>query len=102
MLKKVSFAFAILGIGVLLGMLALPAKEFGSIDDLRENEKVFVEGKVENEKDFGDFKILKVNGTEIYCSCKDSYLGEEVYVEGYVDEFDGKKQIRVLKIREFG
>ena len=100
MLKKISFAIAILGIGVLLGMLALPAKELKALNETFENEKVFLEGKVESERDFGDFKILNINGVDVYCSCSESYLGKEVYAEGFVDEFDGKKQVRVLKIRE--
>jgi hypothetical protein len=100
MLKKVSFAVTILGIGILLGMLVLPAREMEDLQSARDNEKVFLEGKVEGEKDFGDFRILKIKGIDIYCSCSESYLGKDVYVEGFVEEFNGKRQIRVLRIVE--
>jgi len=102
MLRKLSFIIAILGIGVLLGLLLSPAEEIESLEELEINERVVFSGKVESEKDFGGFKIWKIRGFEmdVVCDCEESYLNEEIEIEGIVDEFNGKKQVRVLVIEK--
>lgn len=105
MLRKYAFIVAILGIAVLLGLLILSPKELDSSDELDSmeiNEKVVLEGKVESERDFGDFRILSVNSIEIVCECGDeeSYLDKKVKIIGLVEEFNEKKQVRVLRIIE--
>ncbi len=100
MLKKISFAIAILGIGFLLGMLVWPAEELGDISGTLANEKVFLEGEVDSERGYVEFRILKIKGIDVYCECDGNYLGKEVYVEGYVSEFDEKKRLNVLRIVE--
>ena len=106
MLKKLAFIIAILGIAVLLGMLILPAGELKNLEEMEFNDKVIFEGKVESERDFGDFKIWKLStitsGAEmdfdVVCNCEESYLGRKVKIVGLVSEFNGEKQIRVLRI----
>ena len=105
MLRKYAFIIAILGIAVLLGLLMLSPKELYSLDELDSmeiNEKVVLEGKVESERDFGDFKVLSVRGIEIVCECggenDESYLGKEVKIIGLVRKFNDNKQVRVLRI----
>ena len=104
MLRKISFILASLGIAFLLALLIIPGEELGDrdIDNMMVNEKVFLEGKVESERDFGNFKIWKINGKdfEVVCDCEESYLNKEVQIIGLVDEFNEEKQVRVLEITE--
>jgi len=107
MLRKYAFIVSILGIAVLLGLLILSPRELGSLEELDNieiNEKVVLEGKVESERDFGDFKVLSIRGIEIVCECggedDGSYLNKEVKIIGLVEEFRDKRQVRVLRIVE--
>jgi len=102
-MKKYAFIIAILGIAILLGLLALGPKEIGSSDDFEAmeiNEKIIFKGMVIDEKDFVDFRILKLQGKdfEVICDCVESYIDKEVEIVGVVDEFNGKRQVRVLRI----
>jgi len=102
MLKKISFIIAISGIAVLLGLILLSPKPAGLLDDINDmeiNEKVMLQGIVDSERDFGDFRIWNIEGIEVVCDCKESYLGKEVEIVGLVEEFNEKKQVRVLEIK---
>ena len=60
-------------------------------------------GKVDSERDFDGFKIMNVSGIEVVCNCgKKIYFGEEVEVIGLVEEYEWKKQVRVLEISTLG
>ena len=98
MLKKISFILSLVGIAFLIGLFLSSPIELDDIDELEINEKVVLTGEVENERDFGDFKIWSVEGVTAVCNCKESYLGEEVRVVGIVDVYGGEKQVRVLEI----
>ena len=109
MLRKYAFIVAILGIAFLLGLLILSPKELGSLDELDSmeiNEKVMLKGKVGSERDFGDFRIWKLSviegdteiDFEVICDCKESYLGREIEIVGLVSEFNGERQVRVLRV----
>lgn len=102
MLKKVSFIIAIIGISLLVVSLVFPAVKVEDLSGSEINSKVKFSGVVSDERDFGDFKIFKLEGNdfEVVCDgCGDiSYLDQNVRVEGIVDEFRGERQVRVLKI----
>lgn len=116
MLRKYAFIVAILGIAFLLGLLILPAKkiveersglvEINNLEELEINDKVIFSGKVGSESDFGDFKIWKLSAItsgaemdfDVVCDCRESYLGREVEIVGLVSEFNGERQVRVLRI----
>lgn len=98
-MRKLSFVLTILGISILLVMLNFSGKKVESLEGLELNEKVIVSGEILKERDFGDFKIFNMGEIEVYCNCKESYLGKEVLIEGLVAEFDGEKQVKVLKIK---
>ncbi len=74
-------------------------ESFEDMEDLEINSKVILEGFVEEEKNFGTFKILKINGIDVVCNCLGSYLEKEIVVEGVVSEYRGKKQIKVLSVK---
>ena len=99
MLKKLSFSVAVLGIGLLLFLLGAPAEEFsGSFEEHEENKKIFLEGKVDSERDFREYKSFTIDGVEVICDCREELLGKRIRVEGIVEEYEGKRQIRVLEI----
>ena len=99
-LRKASFIIAISGMAVLLSFLLLPAKELGDLNGELINEKVVFSGKVESEREFGAFSILKINGINVLCDSGKKYLSKEVLIVGKVEEYNGKKQVRALYISE--
>ena len=103
LLKKISFIAAVTGIGVLLLLMAWPSyMNINEIDihELEVNTKVDVIGNVKSERDLGDFKILRLENKDfdIICDCEESYLDKDVEVFGKIEEYEGKKQVRVLSI----
>ena len=102
-LRSGSFVVAVLGVSILVVLLIFPGGEFRDLESLRDNEKVVFSGRVEGERISGNFKILRLVGKDfdVVCSCEGSgsFLGDEVEIEGLVDEFREEKQVRVLKIK---
>jgi len=97
-LKKMSFVLTMVGIVVLLILLTFPAEILRNIDEGDLKEKVYFEGEVSNERSIGESKLINIDGIEVICDCRESYLGKEVRIEGLVDSYNGKRQIRALKI----
>lgn len=103
-MRRHAFIVAVFGILILLVLLfELPAKEIFSVKDLGDlkvNQKVVLRGVVEGERVFGDFKVLKVKGVEVTCDCPANfkYLDENVEIFGIIGEYNGRKQVKVLKI----
>ena len=106
-MKRIALLIAVMGLFVLgLLMLNLKAVEVGNEDDLKKlevNTKVIVEGRVAEERVlYLGTKLLIINDLEVICECSESFKGRRIRVEGLVDEFNGKRQVRVLKIEVFG
>ncbi|MCH7567849.1 MAG: hypothetical protein IIA87_00335 [Nanoarchaeota archaeon] len=102
-MRRISFIIVILGIFVLLVLLIFPPieiEEIESLDEIEVNEKISLSGEVIDERIFEDFKILKIGEIEVVCNCPigESYLGKNVSVIGLVEEFNERKQIRVLRL----
>ena len=103
-MKKIAFVVFIVGICVLAVFLNLPPRTVVSEKDLNEleiNEKIYVSGRVVEEKIIsGNKKILYLEkGIEIVCECDGGFNDREVVVVGIVSEFDGKKQVEALEIK---
>ena len=100
-IKKLALLISIFGTFFLLFSLNSEPKTIDSLESLEDfeiNEKVSISGVVLDERVYGDFKIIKISGIEIICSCKGSYLNEKVEVIGVITEFNNKRQITALKI----
>jgi hypothetical protein len=101
-MRRYAFIIAILGISIMVVFFTMSPIEIFSIGDLEIlelNEKVILNGVIEDLRDFGDFKILIVNGIDVVCTCEEVIeIGDEIEVVGFVDEFEGERQIRVLEI----
>lgn len=92
-----------LGLGTLSIIIFKSPVEIDSaetLDSFEINTKVELDGKVERERVFEDFKVLVVEGIEIICDCEEYYLGKQIKIIGLIDEYNGKKQIKALTIEE--
>ncbi len=106
-MKEVALLIAIVGMLVLgLLMLNLRAVEVGDAEDLRGlevNTKVIIEGRVAEERVlYLGTKLLMIDDLEVICECPEDFKGKMVKVEGLVDEFNGKRQVKALRIEVFG
>ena len=105
-MRRISFAFTFLGILLLIFLLISgKSHKVGNYEELQElesNSKVFISGRVISERAiFGTDRVLSLdNEVELICSCHDSFKDKEINVEGIVSEYNGVKQIRVLRIME--
>tara|TARA_Y100000310_G_C20650710_1_gene799270 strand:- start:62 stop:370 length:309 start_codon:yes stop_codon:yes gene_type:complete len=99
MIRGVSFIMVILGLVFLLVLFVSEAKVIEDIRNLEINTKVVLEGVVDGERLLGNFNILNINGIDVVCECRESYKGSEIIVEGVIEEYDNKKQVRVLEIK---
>jgi hypothetical protein len=83
-------------------MIFIHAKDIASpsdIENLTDNYKVSVIGKVIKETRFGSSTLLTLdNNLEVLCHCKKSYKNRPVRIEGRIDSFTGKKRIIASKI----
>ena len=103
-MRRLSFIFTILGVLILLFLLGFGKQtEINNPEELERlelNSRVFISGKTVSEKIiFGADKILVLDsGIELVCSCSGNFKDKKVEAEGIVSEYNGVKQIRVLKI----
>jgi len=103
-MRRISFIFAILGIFLLIVFLFfIPNKELKNVKDLNKtinNEKVILSGVVQNEKTSNKFRLFNINKINVICSGCKSYSGKFVKIKGVIDDYEGKKEVRVLEIQE--
>ena len=99
MMKEVALCLSIVGIFILLFLLSSEPVEIKSLNETLINQKVIIEGIVEKERTAGELNIMQISDIEVVCSCKESYLGKSVSLVGVVSEFNGKRQVKVLRIR---
>jgi hypothetical protein len=102
-MKKLSFGIALAGIFILgLLMFKLKVVEVNSFDDLEEleiNTKVELEGRVIEERAlYEGTKMFIIGDIEVICECLESFKGKEIRITGMIEEFNGKKQVRALRI----
>ena len=99
-MRRLSFVIAIAGLFVLSLFFSFEGKEVDSLGNLEINEKVIVKGKVVEERNiyFGTKLFILDNGIEIVCECSESFLDRDVRIEGLAEEYEGRKQIRALKV----
>lgn len=108
MLGKTSFIIAVSGVSILLGLLIWPnyepVRSPEELEDLEINNRVFIEGHVERERVIGEsFRILGIvregfEAVSVVCECGESYMDDGVEVRGIIEEYEGRKQVRVLEI----
>lgn len=102
-MKKLAFAITIAGIFILL--IFLNFKSPVNIDNsselslLTENTKVKTTGKVVSEKQYGDFKILKLdNNIEITCQPCPKALNRTFTIIGTSTSYLNRTQITALTL----
>lgn len=101
-MRRWAFVIAILGLFVLVLVFGFNRIEVSSLDELlllEINQRVFLTGNIVSERVIysGTWLLVLDSGIEMVCSCTRSFFGQ-VDVEGVVSEYNGKKQVEVLKI----
>jgi len=99
-MRRWAFIIVVLGMFFLGFMLVQEGKVVSSLEELEDlevNQKVVIEGEIiESRLLYGNTRLLKLDsGIELICEC--SFSGS-VKVDGIVSEYEGKKQVEVLKI----
>jgi len=103
-MRRWAFAAAMIGLFVLFVLVNLPAKRVENLEGLEAGQKVSLEGVVVEEKIiFGDEVLIELdNGIELVCTgCETGLEGEMIGVSGKVEEYEGARQVRVLRINYF-
>ena len=99
-MRRIAFIVVMLGMLVLVGLMIFNIREVKDLEGLEINQKVSLSGKVISERViYSDEKILMLDkNISLICSGCGSYLNSEIMVEGVVEEYEGEKQVRVLKV----
>ncbi len=99
-MRRLAFFIAIIGLGMLLGLLLKEPTEVSSLDGVIVGSVVRVHGIVEEERNFGRGRLLIVDEIPVYCECSNKYIGLRVYVEGVVERFPEDLRIRAFMVRK--
>lgn len=94
--KEAFVFFLVFTLGLLSYGLVFPANitDNSTLMNLEANSRVYLSGFVNRQS--GNY--IYVDSIAVNCECRENYLGREVYVEGKVEDYLGKKKIRALKI----
>ena len=89
-----------LGMLGLVGLMSFDVREVDKLDGLEINQRIVLTGKIVSERIiYSDEKLLVLDkNITLICSGCGSYLNSEIMVEGVVEEYEGEKQVRVLKV----
>ena len=89
-----------LGMLGLVGLMSFDVREVDKLDGLEINQRIVLTGRVISERViYSDEKLLVLDkNITLICSGCGSYLNSEIMVEGVVEEYEGEKQVRVLRI----
>ena len=104
-MQKIAFLIAMLGIAFLLfyvnGASPIIVKNQSNLQEALENQKVFVQGKVIEEKQYSNSRAITIqNNITLSCECSNvpKLTGKSIAAIGIIDTFQ-KTKIKVLKIR---
>jgi hypothetical protein len=104
-MRRWAFVVMIVGMFVLFLLLEkgpIAVESYSDLEELEINERVSFEGRVIEERIiYEDTKLFELeNGIELICECLDNFEGKEIKVIGIVEEYNGRRQVRVSFIRE--
>jgi len=101
-MRRFAFVIAILGMFVLVLLLnksEIEVNNYEELEGLEINERVIVNGFVVSERYIFEEVLLTLdNNLELICECVGNFEGREINAVGVVEDYKGKKQIRVLEI----
>ena len=103
MIKTAALIVSVIGIFVLLLILnyrtVVFVENINELESLVRNTKVKTYGNVIDERIYDGFRIFRLDSDiEIVCDCIFSLMGKNVFVMGVVEDYTGRKQVRVLRI----
>lgn len=100
-MRRWAFVVVIIGILILFGILFFTKEteisEQKELEKLMENEKVRVIGTIEEERNWGNEKLLILDNEIEVISDLGKLEGKKIEIHGTVDDFE-KKRIRAIKI----
>jgi hypothetical protein len=104
-MRRWAFVLMIVGMFILFLFLIKDPVEVDSYSDLEEleiNQMIIMKGELVSERIiYEGTKLFGINNDiELICECLDNYEGKEIEVVGVVEEYNGRKQVRVSSIRE--
>ena len=98
-LRAITLSFAIVGLFVMSFLLFLSPKEIDTLNEDDFHKVVSFSGEVNRERITGAQHYMYVGNVSVRCSCENEYLdGKNVKIVGFVNEFDGKFYVQVLRI----
>jgi len=103
-MKKLSFIITLLGILILLVIMqfssSIQVNSPSELENLIDNQKLVVSGKVIEEKIYEKSKTLILdNKIEVVCNNCPSYFNKNIIVSGISDNYNNKNKIIALKIK---
>ena len=102
-MRKVAFVVFLVGILCLIFLFELPSvrvDRYSDLEGLEVNRKVLLKGEVESERFISNGRVLlRVRGIDIVCECDGDFAGKEVEIEGIVIDYEGKREVEVLRVR---
>lgn len=97
-MRRISLIVGILGLGILIAFLINKPLPVESLDGLMVGEVVSISGTVEEERKFGQGKLLIVRDVVIYCECLQNYVGLDIFVYGIVERFPEDLRLRAFRV----
>lgn len=97
-MRTIALVVGIIGLGVLVGLLLRGPMNVETLDGLVIGGTVRIEGIVEEERKFGNGKLLIINEMPVYCECAGKYVGSKVIVEGIIEKFPEELRVRAFKV----
>jgi len=98
-MRRRAFVVALVGMLILAWFFVFDVKEVDSLDGLEVGQRVKLFGEVVREKNSYGERIFELdNGVELRCGDCAVKVGEEIFVEGVVGEFKGRRWVEVLTI----
>lgn len=92
-MRAICLVITFMGLFVLMYVMMAPAHEVENLDGVMLRENVIVIGLVESERGISTGTAMNVGDIEVRYFGFDSYKGKFVRVEGYVDEFRGRRYV---------
>ncbi|MDO8460084.1 MAG: hypothetical protein Q7S74_03175 [Nanoarchaeota archaeon] len=102
-MRRIVLILTLLGLFVLVLLLNKQPVDIQNVDELNgleSNQRVHIVGQVISERKLSASNEILVldNGLNLFCACTISFKGKNIDSLSVIDDYNGKKEIRVLRI----
>ncbi|MEK6909060.1 MAG: hypothetical protein AABX23_03350 [Nanoarchaeota archaeon] len=98
-MRKLAFVIGIIGLGFLVGFLLNEPFYVESLDGLIVGDIVKIQGIVDEQRRFGNGKLLTIRNISVFCECMDDYAGLDVVVSGIVEKFPQDLRVKAFSVQ---